>query len=67
MKRLPRWLRLTGGVVGIVAALDVVAVVAWAAGAPTELVIPIWLGLILAAAALSQRRRWLPRPQMETG
>jgi hypothetical protein len=59
MKRLPRMLKVLGGVVGIVAALELVAVAAWAAGARTDVVIPIWLGLMLAA--VSQRRRFLPR------
>lgn len=60
MKRLPRMLKVLGGVVGIVAVLEVVAVAAWAAGAPTDIVIPIWLGLMLGAVAVSQRHPWLP-------
>jgi hypothetical protein len=60
MQQLRKWLKVVGGAVGIVAALELVAVAAWAAGAPTDVVIPIWLGLILAAAVFSQRRRWLP-------
>ncbi len=65
MNRLPRMLKVLGGVVGIVAALEVVAVVAWAAGAPTDVIIPIWVGLMLAAAAASQRNKWLPRLRRE--
>ena len=61
MRRLRKSLKVVGGVVGVVAALEVVAVVAWAAGAPTDVVIPIWVGLLLTAAAVSQERRWIPR------
>ena len=67
MKRVPKFLKVVGGVVGVVAALEVVAVAAWAAGAPTEVVIPIWLGLMLAAAAVSQGPRWLPRLRRQSG
>jgi hypothetical protein len=65
MKRLPKTLKVLGGVLGIVAALELIAVAAWAAGAPTDIITPIWLGLMLAAAAASQRRRWLPRLRRE--
>jgi len=44
MRRLPRTLKVLGGVVGIVTALDIIVVAAWAAGAPTAVVIPILLG-----------------------
>ena len=67
MKQVPKLLKVAGGVVGVVAALEVVAVVAWAAGAPTEVVIPIWLGLMLVAAAVSQGRRWVPRLRRQSG
>lgn len=61
MKRLPSWLKVAGGVVGVVAVLEIVAVVAWAAGARTEIVIPIWLGLMVTAVAVSRVRHWVPR------
>ena len=59
--RLPKSLKLAAAATGVVAAIDVVATVAWAAGAPTAVVIPIWIGLLLAATAVARRRRWLPR------
>jgi hypothetical protein len=61
MRRIPRWMKITGGVVGVIAAIEVVAVVAWAAGAPTEVVIPIWLALMVTAVAVTRGRRWVPR------
>lgn len=67
MNRLPKSLKVAGGVVGIVAALEVLAAAAWAAGAPTDIVIPIWLAIMLAAVAVSQRSRWLPRLRREAG
>ena len=54
MKRLRRSLKVLGGVVGVVAVLELVAVIAWAAGAPTDVVIPIWVGVMVPAAAASQ-------------
>ncbi len=59
--RLPKSLKLAAAATGVVAAVDVVAIVAWAAGAPTAVVIPIWIGLLLAATAVARRNRWLPR------
>jgi hypothetical protein len=67
MKRLRKSLKVVGGVVGVVAALELVAVAAWVAGAPTDAVIPVWLGLMLAAAVFAQRRRWLPLLRREAG
>jgi hypothetical protein len=66
MKRIPRWMKITGGVVGVIAALEVVAL-AWAAGAPTEVVIPIWLALMVTAVAMTRGRRWIPGLGRQTG
>ncbi len=59
--RLPRSLKIAAAATGVVAAIDVVATVAWTAGAPTAVVVPIWIGLLLAATAVARRHRWLPR------
>jgi len=59
--RLPRSLKMAAAATGVVAAIDVVATVAWTAGAPTAVVAPIWIGLLLAATAVARRHRWLPR------
>ncbi len=62
--RLPRSLKMAAAATGVVAAIDVVATVAWTAGAPTAVVVPIWIGrigLLLAATAVARRHRWLPR------
>ena len=59
--RLPRSLKIAAAATAVVAAIDIVATFAWAAGAPTAVVIPIWIGLLLAATAVARRRRWLPR------
>lgn len=59
--RLPKSLKLAAAATGVVAAVDVVAIVAWAAGAPSAVVIPIWVGLLLAAMTVARRHRCLPR------
>ncbi len=62
--RLPRSLKIAAAATGVVAASDVVATVAWTAGAPAAVVIPIWIGrigLLLAATAIARRHGWLPR------
>ncbi len=62
--RLPRSLKIAAAATGVVAAIDVVATVAWTAGAPTAVVVPIWsgrIGLLLAATAIARRHRRLPR------
>jgi len=62
--RLPRSLKIAAAATAVVAAIEVVATVAWTAGAPTAVVVPIWIGrigLLLAATAVARRHRWLPR------
>ena len=59
--RVPKSLKIAAAATGVVAAVDVLAILAWAAGTPTAVVIPIWTGLLLAATAVARRRRWLPR------
>ena len=62
--RLPKSLKVAAVATAVVAAIDIVATVAWVAGAPTAVVIPIWIGrigLLLAATAIARRQRWLPR------
>ncbi len=59
--RLPRSLKIAAAATGVVAAIDIVATVAWVGGAPTAVVIPIWIALLLTATAVARRRRWLPR------
>ncbi len=62
--RLPRSLKIAAAATAVVAAIDVVATVAWTAGAPTAVVVPIWIGrigLLLAATAIARRHGWLPR------
>ena len=57
ISRLPRSLKVVGGIIGILAILDIVAAVAWAAGAPTDVVIPVWIGLLLMSWIASRCRR----------
>jgi len=62
--RRPRSLKIAAAAFGVVAVIEVVATVAWTAGAPTAVVVPIWIGrigLLLAATAVARRHRWLPR------
>ncbi len=65
--RLPKSLKIAAAATGVVAAIDIVATVAWVAGAPTAVVIPIWLGFLLTATAVARRRRWLPRVARKLG
>lgn len=59
--RLPKSLKLAAAATAVVAAIDLVATVAWMAGAPTAVVVPIWIGLLLTATTVARRHRWLPR------
>ncbi len=59
--RLPRALKIAAAALGVIAVIEVVATVAWTAGAPTAVVVPIWIGLLLAATAIARRHGWLPR------
>ena len=62
--RLPKSLKIAAAATAVAAAIDIVATVAWTAGAPTAVVIPIWIGrigLLLAAMAIARRHGWLPR------
>ena len=62
--RRPRSLKIAAAALGVVAAIEVVATVAWTAGAPSAVLIPIWIGrigLLLAATAMARRHGWLPR------
>lgn len=59
--RLPKSLKLAAAATGVVAAIDVVAIVALTAGASTVAVVHIWIGLLLAATAVARRHRCLPR------
>ena len=55
--RLPRSLKVAGGIGALLTALEIVAAIAWAAGAPAEIVIPVWIGLLLTSWTVSRRRR----------
>ena len=57
--RLPKSLKIATMATGVVAAVDIVATFAWAAGTPIAVVIPIWLGLLLTAAAVARRHAGL--------
>ncbi len=62
--RRPPSLKMAAAATVVAAAIDVVATIALTAGAPTAVVIPIWIGriaLLLAAAAVARRHGWLPR------
>ena len=62
--RLPRALKIAAAATAVLVAIEVVATVAWTAGAPTAVLIPIWIGrigLLLAAIAVARRHGWLPR------
>ena len=62
--RLPRALKIAAAAFGVVAAIEVVATVAWTAGAPIAVLVPIWIGrigLLLAVMAVARRHGWLPR------
>ena len=62
--RRPISLKMAAAAFGVVAVIEVVATVAWTAGAPTAVVVPIWIGrigLLLAAMAIARRHGWLPR------
>jgi hypothetical protein len=62
--RLPRSLKIAAAATAVLAAIDVIATVAWTAGAPSAVVIPIWIGrigLLLAVTAIARRHGWLPR------
>jgi hypothetical protein len=50
------------GLVGVVVAIEVVAVAAWAAGVPTDVIIRSGSAQMLAAVPASVARRWRPVP-----
>ncbi len=62
--RLPKSLKVAGGIVAAtLTALELVAVIAWA-GAPAHVAVPVWIGLLLTSWAASRPRR---RPRRSRG
>lgn len=62
MSRPRALLKVVGGAVAALIVFEIVAVVAWAAGAPTDVLIPIWLAVMAAAStAVFFRRRRVTR------
>jgi len=62
--RLPSALKIAAAALGVIAVIEVVVTVAWTAGAPIAVLVPIWIGrigLLLAAMAIARRHGWLPR------
>ena len=62
--RRPISLKIAAAALGVIAVIEVVATVAWTAGTPIAVLIPIWIGrigLLLAATAIARRQRRLPR------
>ena len=62
--RRPISLKMAAAAFGVVAVIEVIVTVAWTAGTPIAVLIPIWIGrigLLLAATAIARRHGWLPR------